>query len=178
MRVRKLIDAADSTGGAGVNWLDIVIIILIGLSVFLGFKQGFITGLLLLVGIVLGVVVASNFYKQLGNLLGFINNESAANIFAFIIIMGIVIAIAALIAGAIKAILHAIMLGWIDHLGGAIFGLFMSVVSISAILAIIMKYAAVSVIEHSALASFFLDKFPIILGLLPSEFDIIRNFFK
>lgn len=161
-----------------VNWLDILIIILIGLSTFLGFKQGFVTGLLTLIGIIVGVVIASNFYKQLGNLLGFIHNDAAANIFAFIIILGIVVALAAVLAGLIKAVLHAIMLGWIDHLGGAVFGFVMAVLSISALLAIIMKYASVSVIEHSALASFFLDKFPIILGLLPSEFDIIRNFFK
>ena len=161
-----------------MNWLDIVIVILIGLSTFMGFKQGFVTGLLSLVGIIIGVVLASNFYKQLGDLLGFIHNEAVANIFAFIIIIGIVMAIAAILAGIIKAVLHAIMLGWIDHIGGAVFGLFMSVLSISALLAIIMKYTNVSFIADSALASFFLDKFPIILGLLPSEFDVIRGFFK
>jgi membrane protein required for colicin V production len=162
----------------GVNWLDIIIVIILGFSTFMGFKQGFVTGLLSLIGIIVGVVLASNFYEPLGNVLGFINNEAAANIFAFIIIVGLVMALMAILAGLIKALLNAIMLGWIDHIGGGVFGFVMSFLSISALLAIIVKYTNASFITDSALAGFLLDTFPVIMGLLPSEFDIIRNFFK
>jgi len=50
--------------------------------------------------------------------------------------------------------------------------------SVSAFLAIIVKYTSASFIVDSKLSGFFLDKFPLILGFLPSEFDSVRNFFK
>lgn len=161
-----------------MNWLDIVIVIIMGISVFSGLKQGLVTSVLSLLGFIVGIVLASNFYKQLGNVMGFISNENVANIVAFIIIFAVVMVIAAIAAGVIKTILKAIMLGWVDHLGGAFFGLVASVLTVSALLAILVKYTSSSIITESALAGFFLDKFPIIMGFLPSEFDTIRDFFK
>lgn len=161
-----------------MNWLDIVIFIILGISVFSGLKQGLVTSVLSLIGFILGIVLASNYYQKLGNVMGFISNEGAANIIAFIIIIGVVMVVAAIIAGILKTILKVIMLGWVDHLGGAFFGLIASVLTISALLAIIVKYTGSSIIAGSALAGFFLDKFPIIMGFLPSEFDVIRDFFK
>jgi membrane protein required for colicin V production len=161
-----------------MNWLDIVILIIMGISVFSGLKQGLVTSVLSLLGFIVGIVLASNFYKQLGNAMGFISNDNVANIVAFIIIFAVVMVIAAIAAGLIKTILKAVMLGWVDHLGGAFFGLVASVLTISALLAILVKYTSSSIFTESALAGFFLDKFPIIMGFLPSEFDAIRNFFK
>lgn len=161
-----------------MNWIDIVILIVIGISVFFGIKQGLVTSILSLIGFILGIILASNFYGQLGNAMGFISNHNVANIVAFIIIFGVVMVIAALAAGALKAILHAVMLGWVDHLGGAFFGLVASVLTVSALLAIIVKYTGSGIFTESALAGFFLDKFPIIMGFLPGEFDAIRDFFK
>jgi hypothetical protein len=54
----------------------------------------------------------------------------------------------------------------------------MGAISASAFLAIIVKLTGTDLITNSALAGFFLDKFPVIMGFLPSEFDVIRNFFK
>jgi membrane protein required for colicin V production len=86
--------------------------------------------------------------------------------------------IAALIAHLLRSLIKAIMLGWIDRLGGAVLGLILGALSVSAILAIVVKYTNTSLITDSKFAGFFLDKFPLVLGLLPSEFDNIRNFFK
>jgi membrane protein required for colicin V production len=161
-----------------MNWLDIVILIILGISIFSGLKRGLVTSVLSLVGFILGIVLAGNFYQQLGDALGFISNRDVANIVAFIFILGVVMVIAAIVAGILKTILKAIMLGWVDHLGGAVFGLIASVLTVSALLAILAKYTDSRIITGSALAGFFLDKFPIIMGFLPSEFDVIRDFFK
>jgi len=75
-------------------------------------------------------------------------------------------------------LIKAIMLGWVDRFGGAVLGLILGALSVSAILAIVIKYTNSSLITNSKLAGFFLDKFPVVLWLLPSEFDNIRNFFK
>ena len=161
-----------------MNWLDIVILVVLGVSVFLGLKQGLIRSVLFLVGVILGIVLASNYYQQLSNVLGFISNENTANIVAFIIILCVVMVIAAIVAVVLRTILKVIMLGLVDNIGGAVLGLLMGALSISALLAIIVKYTSSNLITESALANFLLDKFPIIMGFLPSEFDVIRDFFK
>jgi uncharacterized membrane protein required for colicin V production len=70
------------------------------------------------------------------------------------------------------------MLGWVDRLGGAVIGLILGALTISALLAIIMKYNAPSMITNSKLAGFFLNKFPLVLKFMPSDFGNISKFFK
>ena len=161
-----------------MNRVDAVIIIYLGLSIILGFARGLIRTLLLIIGTIAGILLASHFYKQLGDILTFISNRDVANIVAFIVILVAVMGIAVLVALVLRSIIKAIMLGWIDKLAGAVLGLILGALSISAILAIIVKYTGTSVITDSKFAGFFIDKFPIVLGLLPGEFDNIRNFFK
>ncbi len=161
-----------------MNGLDIVIIIYLIISVLGGIAQGLIRSLLSVIGLIVGIILASNFYQQFGGVLTFIHNTDIANIAAFVIILLAVMAIAALIAFLLRSFIKAIMLGWVDRLGGGVFGLIMGALSVSALLAIIVKFSDSSLITGSSLAGFFLDKFPMIMGLLPSEFDAIRNFFK
>ena len=161
-----------------MNAVDVVIIIYLGLSIVIGFARGLIRTLLSIIGTIVGILLASHFYKQLGDILTFISNRDFANIVAFIVILLVVMGIATLIALVLRSIIKAIMLGWIDKLGGAVLGLILGALSVSAILAIIVKYTDVSAITNSKLAAFFLDKFPIVMGFLPGEFDNIRNFFK
>ena len=161
-----------------MNWLDIVILIYLAVSVIPGLVQGLIRTVLSIVGVIVGIFLASHFYIQLGNALTFISNKDTANIVAFIIILLAVMIVAAIIAWLLKSIIKAIKLGWVDKLGGAVLGLILGALSVSAFLAIIVKYTSASFIVDSKLSGFFLDKFPLILGFLPSEFDSVRNFFK
>ncbi len=161
-----------------MNWVDIVIIIYLLLSVVAGIAQGLIRSLFSIIGLIVGIVLAARFYQQLGNILTFIHNSDVANIVAFVFILLATMGVAALIALALRSILKAIMLGWIDRLGGAILGLILGALSVSAFLAIIVKFTDSPLITDSALAGFFLNKFPIIMGFLPSEFKGISSFFK
>jgi len=160
-----------------MNWVDIVIIIYLAISIISGFMQGLIRTVLSIAGLIVGILLASHFYKQFGDILTFISNRNAANIVAFIIILLVVMGIAALIAMVLKTIIKAIMLGWLDKIGGAALGLILGVISVSVFLAVIIKYTNSSAIADSKFAGFFLDKFPLIMGLLPSEFDSIKKFF-
>lgn len=161
-----------------MNWLDVVIVIYLIISVISGLAQGLIKSLFSIVGLIVGIVLAANFYKQLGNVLTFISNPDIANVIAFIIILLATMAVAALIAFVLRSVIKSIMLGWVDRLGGAIFGFLLGALSVSALLAVIVKMTDVGLIYESSLARFFLDKFPLIMSFLPSEFDTIRNFFK
>jgi membrane protein required for colicin V production len=161
-----------------VNWIDIVIAIYLILSVIGGAMQGLIRSVLSLLGMIIGVVLAANFYEKLATIFGFIHNQTVANVISFVLIVGAVVIIAAIVGSALRSVIKAIHLGWVDGLGGAVFGLAMGVISAGALLAVIVKLTGTDLITGSALAGFLLDKFPVVLGFLPSEFDVIHDFFK
>jgi membrane protein required for colicin V production len=140
--------------------------------------QGLIRTVLSIIGLIVGIILAAHFYKQLGDALTFISNKNVADVVAFVFILLVVMGIAALIAWFLRSLIKAIMLGWVDKIGGAVLGLILGALSISAILAIIEKVSNSSLITDSKFAAFFLDKFPLILTFLPGDFSTIRNFFK
>ncbi len=51
------------------NWLDILIVIIVGGYLLIGFKTGFIGGLARLLGALLGLAAALNFYRPLADML-------------------------------------------------------------------------------------------------------------
>ena len=161
-----------------MHWLDILLIVVLIIPVFIGLKQGVIKAALSLAGLIIGVVLASNFYGPFAKVLGFIANEDVANIVAFILILAAVMVITIVLARLLKFIASVTMLGWIDHVGGAIFGFLMGAIFWSALLAVWVKFFGTVLVTESFLAEALLDKFPLILGLLPSEFDAIRDFFQ
>ena len=161
-----------------MNLVDIVIAVALIFPIFTGLKQGLIKAALSLAGLIVGVILASNFYQQLAGVLGFIANKDIANVVAFIIILVVVMIIANVAAALLKATAKAVMLGWVDHLGGAIFGFLMGAIFMGALLAAFVQFFGTGMVTESWLAAILLDKFPLIIGLLPSEFDAIRDFFQ
>ena len=102
-----------------------------------------------------------------------------ANIVAFIIILAVVLVIATVIASVLKWIVSAVLLGWVNRLGGAVFGFLIGAIFCGVVLATWVKYFGISAtIEGSALAAVLLDRFPLVLALLPAEFDSVRSFFR
>ena len=162
-----------------MNWLDIVILVILAVSVFSGLKNGIIKAVLSLAGIIVGVILAGRYYVTLAGQLTFIPQESLAKIAAFAIILVVVMAIAVVLASMLKKVVSAIMLGWVDRLGGAVFGLVMGGIFCGALLAIWVKFLGIAdVVTESAIAAILLDYFPIVLALLPGEFDTVRSFFQ
>ena len=71
------------------------------------------------------------------------------------------------------------ILNWVNKFGGAVFGLLIAAIILGALLAIILKLLGdQTFITGSIIASFLLDKFPVVLSLLPSEFNAVRSFFN
>ncbi|MBN1643423.1 MAG: CvpA family protein, partial [Dehalococcoidales bacterium] len=98
-----------------MNVLDIGIIVYLIISIFGGIAQGLIRSVLSIVGLIVGIVLASNFYQQLGGVLTFTHNTNVSNIIAFIIILMVVMAAAAVAAFFLKTIIKIVMLGWVDR---------------------------------------------------------------
>lgn len=160
-----------------MNWLDIIIIAAIAITTFVGLKIGLIKAVLSLAGLIIGVILARLFYVPLSEQLTFISQATLAKVAAFAIIMVGVMIIAGVLAMVLKWITSVMMLGWVNHIGGAIFGLVLGAILCGALLALWVNFFGTGeVIASSGLASI-LSQFPLVLGLLPDEFDSIRSFF-
>ncbi len=161
-----------------MNWLDIIILVGLVVPAFIGLRRGLIKSVLSLAGLIIGVILAGNLYQPVSKLFAFIHNEDVAHIVAFILILVLVMVLAAVLARLLKSVAKIVMLGWVDHVGGAVFGFLLGAILWGAILATCVKFFGSGLATESLLASVLLDKFPLVLGLLPGEFDSIRAFFQ
>ncbi len=162
-----------------MNWLDFVILLIIAIATFLGLWIGLIKAVLVLAGIIVGVILAGYFYLPLSRVLAFIPGEDAAKVIAFAIILIGVVLIAILLAVFLKRLASLTLLGWVDRLGGALFGLLLGAIFCGALLAMWVKFLGIGgTIAESTLAKILLDRFPLVLALLPGEFDAVRSFFQ
>ena len=162
-----------------MSWLDIIILIILVIPTLLGLKMGIIKALLSIIGVIVGVVLAGRFSESLGGALTFISDPGWAKIAAFAIIIIVVMIIAAIVAALTKRILSAMLLGWVNHLGGAVFGFGLGLIFCGAILTMWVKFLGIGdSISGSILANFLLNVFPVVLALLPAEFDSVRSFFQ
>jgi len=161
-----------------MNWLDIVIIIVIAIPTFLGLKTGIIKASFSLAGLILGVILAGHYYVPLSEQLSALS-LGIARIVAFAIILVGVWVIAILLSGLVERAVSMMLLGWINRLVGAVFGFVVGAILCSALLAIWVKFLGIqSFIVDSALATILLDRFPMVLALLPDEFSAVRSFFQ
>ena len=162
-----------------MSWLDIVLIVAIGISTFIGLKKGIIKTVLSLAGLVVGIVLAGRYYSPFSEQLSLIPQASLAKVAAFAIIFIGVMIIATVLARLLKRAASAIMLGWVDHLAGAALGFVLGAIFCGAFLAMWIKFLGMTgAIAESNLAPILLDRFPMVLALLPKEFDAIRSFFQ
>lgn len=162
-----------------MNWLDIVILVILGLLAFRGLTQGLIKSLAGFLGLIVGVMLAGRFHQSLSeSLFSFISNPDIANIVAFVAIILAVWLIFVIIGNLLTRLASIVFLGWVNRLGGAVFGLLMGTLLIGGALAAWAKFFGADTLTESFMAVFLLDKFPLILTLLPSQFDTIKEFFQ
>ncbi len=162
-----------------MSWLDIVIIVVVAITTFWGLRIGIIKAVLSLAGLIVGVILAGRYYIPLSEQLTFIPQASIAKIVAFAVILIGVMVIAGVLANLLKWAASVVMLGWVNRLGGAVFGLVLGAIFCSALLAIWVKFFGVAgTISESSLTAILLYYFPAVLALLPGEFDAVRSFFQ
>ena len=161
-----------------MNWLDIVLIIILAVSTVFGLKTGLIKAALSLAGMIIGVILAGNYYVALSERLTFIPHEGAAKVVAFAIILIGIMIIASVIARFLKWATSLVLLGWVNRLGGAVFGLIIAgILCGAAIAAWVNFFSGGSTIQNSLIASILLERLPLVLALLPEEFDAVSSIF-
>ncbi len=161
-----------------MSWVDIVILIIVVVATLLGLGVGLIKAVLSLAGLVVGITLAGRYYLPLSERLTFIPQANLAQVLAFVIILIAVMLIAGLLAMLLGGLTSLVMLGWVNRLGGAVFGLVLGAILCGALLALWIKFFGPEQVTKSDLASLLLDRFALVMALLPGEFDAVRSFFR
>ena len=157
-------------------WLDLGIVAVIAWLTYRAFRTGLIREVVTTVALVAGAVLAGHFYGELSADIAFaIEDEQWRDLIAFASIF-----IGVLVLGQVGALLlrrtaSLLLLGAFDRAGGAAFGflkgLLLVEVLLFAALAFPVSDAVDEAIDDSALAPLFIEQIPVLLELLPPEFE-------
>jgi membrane protein required for colicin V production len=162
-----------------VNWLDGVILAVLAWFIFAAFTAGLIREVVTIFSIIMGVLLAGLFYERLaGGLDSFIDSDKAAPTVAFLAIFVATAVVGQVVAMLLKETASLLMLGVVDQLAGAVFGFVKGVVIIQVLLILFATYPSLglgSAISDSRLAPLFTEKAPILLKVLPAEFDAAKH---
>jgi membrane protein required for colicin V production len=157
-----------------MNWLNIVIIVVLAGFFISGLINGLIASFFNLLGLVLGIRLAWLFYPLISNRLGFLHNDLAAKAVGSAIIFVVVVVIAGIVGAFIKKIICFVGLGFLDRLGGAVFGLILGVLFTAGVLIVLAHLPLIDLkgaIHSSWLASFLIERFSLFFSsLLPGLF--------
>ncbi|MDY6853921.1 MAG: CvpA family protein [Thermodesulfobacteriota bacterium] len=124
-----------------MNWLDIVIIIIVSISIFFGLKIGLMKSFFYLFSLVMGIFFASRYYPDGAKILsGIIHTPSLASIVSFVAIFFIIAGITTLIGIMLKRFIYFIHLGWVDRFGGGLLGLLCCCIFIGVSLLFLANY--------------------------------------
>ena len=115
-----------------MNPFDILIVVVLGYSLVRGLFRGMVKELSSIIGVLGGFYAAYTYYKVLAGLLaGLIHDPSYLNILSFLIIFCCVLIIVGVLGVIIKYLLNIAFLGWVDRIGGVVFGVLKGVLIVS-----------------------------------------------
>lgn len=155
-----------------LNWLDILIVILVTLPTFFGFRKGFLRKLLGIAGIVLGFILAVKFYDSVSVLVSKVVKENPVfvNVLSFLIIIGVIYGASVWLARFIANLNSGTSL--VDKILGTVTG-FLQGVIISSVLLYNLSLADIpskNTRDNSLL-------YPVIAKAAPAMFDKIIEYF-
>lgn len=162
-----------------MNWLDIVILIALGVGGLSGIRMGGVHAIMTTLGVMTGILLASRYHDNVEPYLSkFIDNDNAAYLGGFAVIFLAVLVSTAFIASSVRALLRGLALGWMDKTVGLALALGVVMSGGSAILSTAQDYPILGLdktIEGSILGSFLADNFEVILKtikIIPAELGV------
>lgn len=165
-----------------VNWLDAAILLTFFWFGFTGLTAGLVRSGLTMLAFLIGVVLAGLFYERLANDLHvIISNDTAARAVAVLAIFGATSLAGQLVAIFLKQAIAVLFFGPLDGAGGLVLGLIKAFILVELVLILFVTYRygpMTTALDHSRLASVFLDHVPVLTNFLPSDFRNAVNQFS
>lgn len=157
-----------------MNWLDIVLLFILAVSVVTSFRKGFSREVVGLVSVVLALVLGIWFYGSVaGFLQPYLSSRSVANFAGFFIVFCGVVMLGSAVSFAIGKFLHVTGLSIVDHALGAGFGLLRGTLIAIALVMGIMAFRSgeqpPAAVVHSRMAPYVVDAARVVAAVAPHE---------
>ncbi len=162
-----------------MNWVDIVIIVVWGVTALWGYSKGLLGVLVPLISLVIGLAFASRIGDSAGQMFSSVSdNENAQTVAGFILIIVVVLIAGGVISFALSRVLGIIpFVGLVNSLSGMAAGLLIGFLLLSGVLTNIQRFPVRGydeTINESKLGVFLADNFDVVirgLKLIPGDWD-------
>ncbi|MCI0899628.1 MAG: CvpA family protein [Chloroflexi bacterium] len=162
-----------------MNWIDIAILVVWGVTALWGFSSGLLKILVPLVSLVIGLALSSRIGDSVGSMFsGITDNENAQTVAGFILIMVVLFVAGGIIGFMASKVLGIIPLfGLANSLAGMAAGLLVGFLLLTGVLTGIQRFPFRDLdktIDESALGTFLADKFDVVIRgvkLIPGDWD-------
>lgn len=125
-----------------MNWLDLVLICILAVSIFASFAKGFAREVIGLVAAVAALLCGAWFYRMAGDVVRpWFGSREAANLCGFLLIVAAIIVLGLIVSWLVGAMIKAVKLSWLDRLLGAAFGVARGVIVCVAVITAIVAFA-------------------------------------
>ena len=161
-----------------MNWVDILVLVILVIAGYKGFKSGLVRMGVFLVVMGVGLALSSRLTQPISNLLpSMSDNERVQSIIIFLVLIIALIIGAEIINRVLSTIIKVPLGGMANNLAGTAIGLIVGLVILSALLAGVQKFPFGSMREDigsSSTGSFLADNFDTVIRgfkLIPSDWD-------
>jgi membrane protein required for colicin V production len=154
-----------------MNPLDWLLAVLLAYSVVRAAMRGLFREIFALAGLVLGFLLACwNYRSAATHLLGIVDTLPLAQLLAFLLILIVTMLLATLLGKLLSKTASTIGLGFLDRLGGAVFGLLRGgLLALALLLAVTAFLPTGTWIQTSLLAPYFLRANHAVSFVMPSD---------
>ncbi len=177
LRLRRLTDETSP-----VNWLDLVLLVAIGLAAYRGYSNGFTRELVSLAAVILAIPIAGLLYDDMyPKVEPIVTNQDLAAVISFVSILAGVIIGGQVVAHLLKRTAEVLNLGFFDAVAGGLFGFFKAALICQVLLILLVRYPEPDLrdtIEGSRVATALLDAAPAVLAFLPGTFEAGLDLFR
>ncbi|MGB9605794.1 MAG: CvpA family protein [Bryobacteraceae bacterium] len=125
-----------------MNWLDYLLLVLVGGSLIAGLLKGLARSLIGLVAVVTGFLCGLWFYGVAGSFFyEYLSSRRLAHLVGFLVIFFAIVLAGMLLAVLMARLLKWAHLSWLDHLLGGAFGLLRGALVAAALIVALMAFA-------------------------------------
>jgi uncharacterized membrane protein required for colicin V production len=162
-----------------MNWLDIAIPVVWGMTALWGFSSGLLRILVPLFSLVVGMALSSRIGDSVGEIFSPVtDNENAQTVAGFVLIFGLLFIAGGIVSFVARRVLGIIPLfGMVNSLAGMAVGLLVGFILVSGVLTAIQKFPVRDLditIDDSTLGTFMADQFDVVIRgikIIPGDWD-------
>ncbi len=164
-----------------MNWLDLIFVVILLWAVRSSWETGLIREGFTLAGLAVGILATGQLYRPVARMLFGPAPSNMANAVTFLAVMLAIWFSVSYLGRLIQETVHWIMLGWLDRLGGLVFGVLKGLIVIEIFLIVFARFPVLNteeLIQGSIIASWVHRYAPVIMTLLPPEFRRLTSIFQ